>query len=184
MMILIWIAAFVVAPKINYSHIPPFLRRGTKLQSLHGLILISFVCMILIDGTLMPLHFLDLSESCVIQTSSYISAQSTLSNFFAMQVLLLFVTIPLCLMVSCRKISQTVTLLAMVIFYVSMLFIVYLACASYYYLWLVGLQSYSLLQSVLSLVVVCIPLIYMLIVFIKLTLIIRERMIKCIKKRK
>ena len=73
-MVFFWIAAFIVAPRINYSHIPPFLRRGTKLQSLHGLVLINFVCMIIIDGTLMPLHFIDLSQSCVIQTSDYISA--------------------------------------------------------------------------------------------------------------
>lgn len=79
-----------------------------------------------------------------------------------MQILLLCVTVPLLMIVVCRKISPTFTILFQVLLFVSMLFFLYLLFASYFYLWRVGLQDYNILQSVLYLIVVIVPLLYFL----------------------
>ena len=74
-MIGFWFGGFIFAPKIKYHEIPPFLRRGTKVKNLHALVLISFTSMVVLAGTLMPLHFIDLDESCVIGTDrAHVSA--------------------------------------------------------------------------------------------------------------
>ncbi len=77
-----------------------------------------------------------------------------------MQVLLLFVSMPLLLVVVCRKISASFTILFQVLLFVSMLFFLYLLFASYFYLWRVALQDYNFLQSLLYLVAVVVPLLY------------------------
>ena len=67
-MIAIWVFSFILGPKIQYHQIPPFLRRKSHTRNLHAIVFIFFIAQIILAGCLMPLHFIDLSESCVIAT--------------------------------------------------------------------------------------------------------------------
>ena len=117
----------------------------------------------------------------MLTTTHRLSAKDSLAQYFAMQVLLLFVSLPILLMVLCRKISAAVTILFQVLIFVSMLFFLYLLVASYFFLWYVAIQDYVFFQSFLYLIVVLIPVLY---VFVAIMKIIIATIVRCHRARR